>query len=74
MTNQNAGFAYIKLSVAGKTENGRKKNGFDYTESQFPLAGIRLFFKIDFPTWFPLAEKNLQINYTVSSRQKIDFH
>ena len=51
-----------------------KKNGFDYTENQFPLAGIRLVFKIDFPIWFPLAEKNLQINYTVSSRQKIDFH
>ena len=51
-----------------------KKNGFDYTENQFSLAVIRLFFKIDFPIWFPLAEKNLQINDTVSSRQKIDFH
>ena len=34
----------IKLSVAGVSENGRK-NGFNQTENQFTLAGIRIFFK-----------------------------
>ena len=35
----------IKLSVAGVSENGRKKNGVHEPENQFPLEGIRLFFK-----------------------------
>ena len=47
----------IKLSVAGVPENGRKKIVFFSQKSQFPQAGIRLFFKKS----ISLAEKNLQI-------------
>ena len=34
----------LKLSVAGVSEN-RRKNCFHLPENQFPLAGIRLYFK-----------------------------
>ena len=53
LTNQNAGLVYRYVSVrqkysyqwqAGVSKN-RRKNGFHQPENQFPLAGIRLFFK-----------------------------
>ena len=47
----------IKLSVAGVSENERKKNGVHEPENQFPLEGIRLFFK----NWISTSTKNLQI-------------
>ena len=47
----------IKLLVAGVSENGRKKNGAHEPENQFPLEGIRLFFK----NWISTSTKNLQI-------------
>ena len=47
----------IKLSVAGVSENGGKKNGVHEPENEFPLEGIRLFFK----NWLSTSTKNLQI-------------
>ena len=47
----------IKLSVAGVSENGRKKNGVHEPENEFPQEGIRLFFK----NWLSTSTKNLQI-------------
>ena len=42
----------IKLSVTGGSDNGRK-NGFHKPGNQFPLAGIRLFFK----NWISTSRK-----------------
>ena len=48
-----------------------EKNGFNQPENQFPLAGIRLFFK----NWISTSRKKMsKQKNTVSSRQKTSFH
>ena len=58
----------IKLSVAGVSENGKKKRWFPLVRKAIRNKGI--FQKLD----FYYQKKNVQIKDTVSSRQKIGFH
>ena len=55
-----------KLSVTRVSDNGRRKNGFHLPENQFPLAGIRLFFK----NWILISRKKCPNKRTDRSRQK----
>ena len=38
-----------------------EKNGFHWPEDQFPLAGIRLFFK-NLISWFPQTQNKKSLN------------